>query len=143
MIIFILVLIGIVGIAVGLWSIIYLRQFKRSEYVPHNWKKIRVGVLLIAVLLGLSSWPGTHWMGYPFAGEADKDIGRIVGIPFFVSYFDGDGQEYKGPFSVINTFLNSFFWFFVPNVVLFVYAKHWKQRIINSCPNASQARRGR
>jgi hypothetical protein len=129
MIIFILILIGIVGIVVGIWSIIYLRQFKESEYAPQNWKKLRARVLLIAILLGLLTWPGTYYMGYPFAGEVEKDKGRIVGIPFFVTYFDSEGRDFLGPFTRISVTLNGLFWFFVPNILLFAYAKKRKKRL--------------
>lgn len=121
MIIYFLAAIGIVGIIIGIWSILYLRKFAKTEYTPTYWKKLRIGVLLFSIVLGLLTWPGTYFMGYPLKGE--KETGRIVGIPFFVAYFDSEGCDYVGPLTMPGVVMNGLFWFVFPHILLSAYSK--------------------
>ena len=121
MIIYILAAIGIVGLIFGFWSIFYLRKFARTEYATPFWKKLRIGVLVFAILIALLTWPGTYFMGYPFKGE--NETVRIVGIPFFVAYFDSEGRDYVGPLTLPGVIMNGLFWFVCPHLLLAAYSK--------------------
>lgn len=115
---YILTGIGILGIIIGIWSIINLKKIDKYDYVPSYWKKLRASVFIFALLLGISTWPGTFFMGY----SLNEKI-RAVGIPFIVAYFDSDGRDYLSSFALFSIVMNGLFWFALPNILLSVYSK--------------------
>jgi hypothetical protein len=130
MTIFILAAIGIIGIIFGFWSIFYGRRFAKSEYAPSYWKKLRIGIFLIGILVGILSWPGTYFMGYPL--KSGNDTGRVVGIPFIVGYFDSAGRDYVGPFTMPGVLGNGLFWFLFPQILLATYIVRYNVQKTNS-----------
>jgi hypothetical protein len=56
-------------------------------------------------------------MGYPIHAEAE--VGRIVGFPFFVAYFDSEGRDYVGVLTMPGVIANALFWFVAPQLVLY------------------------
>ncbi len=73
-------------------------------------------VLALGLALAVGSWLLTFFMGYPVSVEPKP--GRVVGIPFFVAYFDSEGRDYVGPLTLPGAIANSLFWFLVPQLVL-------------------------
>ena len=67
MIISILAITGVIGLILGFWSIVYLSRSFNSEAVTPNLKKLRLTVLIISIIIGILSWPGTILMGYPIS----------------------------------------------------------------------------
>lgn len=120
-IISVLTLLGILSLILGFWSILYVNKFIKSGHAFPNWKKLRVIVLLIGLILGMLSWPGTFFMGYPlsFGGETI----RVVGIPFMAAYFDSSGHDYVGFLTPLSVFGNGIFWFFLPHIFFAIYTK--------------------
>ena len=43
---------------------------------------------------------------------------RIVGIPFYVAFFDKYGADYCGSFTHWSVIGNTIFWFLVPQIIL-------------------------
>jgi len=117
----VLAVFGIFACITGFWALAYLKRFAWSENAPPYWKKLRTGILLAGIFIGILSWPGTYFMGYPFKSGNGK--GRVVGIPFMVGYFDNAGRDYVGPFTMPAVIGNGIFWFLFPHVILAVYAK--------------------
>ena len=79
----------------------------------------------LGVICGIASWPLTYAMGYRF--ENPEGIGRIVGIPFMVAFFDSRGRDYIGSFMMFSLVGNAFFWFLVPSIALALYGRqYWK-----------------
>jgi hypothetical protein len=123
MIISVLAIIGLIGLFLGFWSIFYVKRFVKSEAASPNWKKLHLTVLIIGLIIGVLSWPGTFLMGYPIS--SDVETIRVVGIPFIVAYFDSAGHDYVGPLTLLSIIGNGIFWFLIPQIVL---AIHLRQR---------------
>jgi len=85
MIIILLALLGIAGIILGVVSLFWAKSIGLSEFVPKNWRRMRVISLLIGILIGVASWPGTYFMGYPYTFE--KETWRVVGLPIVAAFF--------------------------------------------------------
>ena len=108
---------GFAGIVVGGLA---LRKnwMKTSTADASTWRRWLWRSLLFGVLLGAASWPLTYWMGYPIHVEAE--VGRVVGFPFFVAYFDSEGRDYVGMLTMPGVIANGLFWFIVPQVALYL-----------------------
>jgi hypothetical protein len=128
MLIIIFAIAGLVGIVAGIYSLRWLSRFSSSGRLPIHWKSLRIGILVSGILLGLASWPLTYAMGYPYE-EPGHGTGRIVGLPFFVAYFDSEGFDFVGPITPVSAFANVAFWFLLPHVLLAVFAKLWQAHI--------------
>jgi hypothetical protein len=135
MIIIILAIVGLAGIIVGIVSLFWAKSLSKSEREPKKWKRIRIIALLLGILIGVGSWPGTYFMGYPYKGEKATETGRVVGLPMMVAYFDSEGRDYVGPFTMPAVVGNSIFWFFLPHIILVMREKIRKR-------NAQQINRG-
>lgn len=118
MIIIILALIGLLGMIMGIISLFWAKKIGRSETPPKNWKKLRMIVLAVGILIGLASWPSTYFMGYPYKGEKEAHTGRIVGLPIMVAYFDSEGRDYISPFTMPAVVGNFIFWSLLPHTIL-------------------------
>jgi hypothetical protein len=127
MIIYILAAIGLICIIIGGWAIYYLKKFAKTEYATSSWKNFRIFILIFAILIGLLSWPGTYFMGYPF--EVEKEIWRVVGIPFVVAFFDSEGRDYVGPLTMLGIVMNGLFWFLFPHNLLALYSLRLKKKL--------------
>ena len=115
-IVIIIAIIGFLGIVAGVFA---LRA---------NWLKVKLGesnnltgrwlwfAMLIGIVLGISSWPLTYFIGYSIHIEAQ--VGRVVGFPFFVAYFDNAGRDYVGPLTLPGVIANCIFWFLIPQLAL-------------------------
>jgi hypothetical protein len=62
-------------------------------------------------------------MGYPL--HVGKEVARIVGVPFFVAYFDAEGADFVGPLTMPGVMANCVFWFLLPQTILFLV---WRRR---------------
>jgi hypothetical protein len=118
MTIIILAIIGLAGIILGVVSLFWANSLSRAEATPKKWKRMRIMTLLLGIILGTVSWPGSYFMGYPYKGEEENPTGRVVGLPIMVAYFDAEGRDYIGPFTMPAVFGNGLFWFFLPHVIL-------------------------
>jgi len=135
MIIIILAIVGLAGVILGIVSLFWAKSLAKSEREPKKWKRMRIIALLLGILIGVGSWPGTYFMGYPYKGEKSTETGRVVGLPIMVAYFDSEGSDYIAPFAMPAVVGNAVFWFFLPHVIL-VTRKKLKKR------NAQQKNRG-
>jgi len=108
---------GFAGIVVGGFAL-GKNWVKTATGGASTWRRWLWLSLLLGVLLGAASWPLTYWMGYPIHVEAE--VGRVVGFPFFVAYFDSEGRDYVGTFTMPGVIANGLFWFIVPQLVLYL-----------------------
>ena len=125
MIISVLAIIGLIGLVTGIWAFFYVNRFIKSEDAPLKWKKLRRYVLIIGLLIGVLSWPGTFLMGYPIT--SGKETIRVVGIPFIAAYFDSAGRDYIGPQTMLSVIGNGIFWFLVPHIFLAIYLRQRRE----------------
>jgi hypothetical protein len=121
MIISVLAIIGLIGLFTGLWAFFYVNRFIKSEDAPLKWKKLRRYVLIIGLLIGVLSWPGTFFLGYPISSGTETI--RVVGIPFIAAYFDSAGRDYISPLMLLGVTGNGIFWFLVPHIFLAIYLR--------------------
>ena len=118
--------IGLVGLVVGVFALRFISRVQRSGETPPNWRRLRWTTLVFGALLGIGSWPLTFLMGYPIA--TPEGPGRIVGLPFFVAFFDSAGRDYVGSVTLLGCIANLAFWFMVPQMIVAVYGALWRRR---------------
>jgi hypothetical protein len=84
----------------------------------------RMIATVFGVICGIASCPLTYFMGYRF--ETSEGIGRIVGIPFMVAFFDSRGLDYVSSFLMISIIANAVFWSLFPQVPLLFWGNRWR-----------------
>lgn len=115
----IIAIFGFAGILTGIVSLRanYLKsKIARSSISSRRWFW---AAILIGVASGIASWPLTYWMGYSI--HIESEVGRVVGFPFFVAYFDSAGRDYVGPLTLPGVIANGLFWFLIPQLALHLY----------------------
>ena len=65
------------------------------------------------------------WMAYPMA--TPEGPARIVGVPFFVAFFDSAGRDYVSAWTLWGCVGNVLFWFMVPQIAVSIYGRQWRQ----------------
>lgn len=118
--------VGLVGIVAGLYAVYAAGKFAARGAAPAKWRLLRLSALALGVVLGVATWPLTVWMGYPI--ETPSGVGRVVGLPFFVAFFDSAGRDYVGPLTTPAAIANVVFWFMVPQLALLFGGHHWRKR---------------
>lgn len=89
--VYFLAFIGLAGIVGGIFALRAAKRFSLSGLAPKRWHMYRMIAIVLGVICGVASWPLTYVMGYRF--ETPEGIGRIVGIPFMVAFFDSRGRD--------------------------------------------------
>ena len=125
-IVLVLAFLGVVGIAAGIWSMIFLNRTSTTDSASPGWTRLRVTVFVVGLALGILSCPGTIFLGYPVA-SGDNAI-RVVGIPFMAASFDSQGRDYVGLVTLPSIIGNGVFWFLLPHIVLAVLRKNRRQQ---------------
>ena len=118
--------IGLVGLVAGVFALRFISRVRRSGEAPPHWHRLRCTTLVFGALLGIGSWPLTFWLGYPIV--TPEGPGRIVGLPFFVAFFDSAGRDYVGSVTLLGCIANLAFWFMVPQVIAALYGARWRRR---------------
>jgi hypothetical protein len=119
--------IGLAGLVAGVFALRFISRVQRSGEAPPNWRRLCSTTLILGALLGISSWPLTFWMGYPIA--TPEGPGRIVGLPFFVAFFDSAGRDYVSAITFWGCIANLAFWFMVPQMIAALYGARWRKRL--------------
>lgn len=122
-------IVGLLGLGFGLWAHIYLNRFKKFLPINHKWKKFRTAVMIVGLVLGVLSVPGTVFMWYPFTYNGEMH--RIFGIPFMAAMMDSRGHDYVGTRTLYCMIGNSVFWYVVPQIIFALYTKKTEARIKN------------
>lgn len=60
---------------------------------------------------------------YPMPGV--EEANKVVGFPLIVAVFDETGRDYVGPLSGIFFLGNAIIWYFLPQPLLFLWAKYF------------------
>ena len=125
-IIVILALLGLAGVIVGGWALVAAFLTARQPQRPSDWW-LRCSVMLVlGSLLGWAAWHFPLVLGY----HRTFDDGRwwFAGLPFFEACFDSRGRDFIGEFTLPAVIGNAVFWFLVPQIVLFLYARSYRKR---------------
>jgi len=117
---------GLIGIICGVIAECKIWLLFKNNIAPTDLKKQQIISLLSGLIIGMASWPGTYFMGYPYS--SGRETGRVVGIPFMVAFFDSEGRDYVGPYTMPAVIANIIFWFFVPQIILFIYLRLKKEQ---------------
>jgi hypothetical protein len=118
-----LAIFGLFGIAVGVYSLRKNWKWSSSNVTGTLSRRNVVILIIIGAIVGIATWPATYFMGYPL--HVGKEVARIVGVPFFVAYFDAEGADFVGPLTMPGVIANSIFWFLLPQTILFFV---WRRR---------------
>src|SRR5215813_6840665 len=116
-----IVLLGIVGLAGIVAGFFALRSIARTSrgVRPSRWLTVRISSVAVGLILGVASWPLTYWMAYSMA--TPEGPARIVGLPFFVAFFDSAGRDYVSAWTLWGCVGNVLFWFMVPQIAVSIY----------------------
>jgi hypothetical protein len=98
---------GSAGIVAGAFALRATGESSTRGPAPNKWRVLRFTTLVIGILIGITSWLLTYWMTY--AIDTPEGIGHIVGLPFFVAFFDSAGRDYIGPLTMPGMVANAFF----------------------------------
>jgi hypothetical protein len=115
---------GLFGVIAGMLALISNYRLPRGSGLPGNWSGLRKLATFVGAVVGLATWPLTYFMGDPIS--TPDGPGRVVGIPFFVAFFDSAGRDYVGPLTLPGAVANVAFWALFPQVVLYAY--RWRFR---------------
>jgi hypothetical protein len=72
---------------------------------------------------------GLAALSFIFAGDigyavsTPEGLGRVVGIPFFVAFFDAEGSDYVGWITYVGILGNVVVWLLLPQLVLAMYLR--------------------
>jgi len=121
-------LIGVAGVVAGGFAFRFVREVARSETRPPNLIALRRVALAVGVMFGVASWPLTGAIGYAY--RTSSGVGRIVGLPFMVAYFDATGHDYLSPLTLPAALGNSIFFALCPQIILsgYVIAQRFRRR---------------
>ena len=120
----VLAVIGLAGIISGVFALRFIARLSLSTGAPPRWRGSRIAAVITGLILGVASWPLTFWMGYPIG--TPEGPGRIVGLPFFVAFFDSAGRDYVGPLTLVGCVANGIFWFMAPQLVIAGLGRRWR-----------------
>ncbi len=126
MLILVCALIGVAGIVAGGLARRFIRAVARTEAGPRNLPGLRWVALTVGIVVGVASWPLTGLMRYPYS--TSKGVGRVVGLPFMVAYFDAAGRDYVSPLSLPAIVGNVAFFALFPQIVLSGYVVAQRRR---------------
>jgi hypothetical protein len=124
--VYFLAFIGLAGILGGIFALRANRKFALSGLAPKRWRIYHVMAIVLGMLCGIASWLLTGAMGYPF--ETPEGIGRIVGIPFIVAFFDSRGRDYISSFMMLSIIANASFWSLFPQLLLLPWGYLWRMK---------------
>lgn len=124
--VFVLALIGLLGIAGGIHAFRATKRFALLGLAPERWHMYRKIAIVLGVICGIASWLLTGAMGY--RTETPEGIGRIVGIPFMVAFFDSRGRDYVSSFMMISIIANAVFWSLLPQLPLLFWGYRQRSR---------------
>ena len=114
-----IMLIGLAGLLFGVWASIAAFLPSRQPAGLPDWPARRTRAFGFGLLLGLVVFAGQCglWFGYPLIQNGES--WWVVGIPFPAAMFDHHGHDYIGLLTLPFFIVNAFFWFLVPQMVLF------------------------
>lgn len=118
--------VGLVGVIAGVLASRANDGFPSQGAAPRTWPRLLRISRIFGLIVGVCTWPLTYWMGYSIA--TPNGVGRIVGIPFMVAFFDSKGHDYIGLMTVLGVIGNGVFWSLVPEGFLFAYGHLWRKR---------------
>jgi hypothetical protein len=125
-VVFFLAFIGLAGIVGGIFSIRATKKFALLGLAPKRWHIYRKIAIVLGVICGIVSWLLTGAMGYRI--ETPEGMGRIVGIPFMVAFFDSRGHDYVSSFMMISLIANAVFWSLFPQLLLLLCGHGWRAK---------------
>ena len=120
-----LALVGLIGLALGAWALVSILTARRLLRPPHWWVRCLV-TLVAGLFLGWVVWRYQLLVGYPLPLGGQR--WWVVGIPFFAAAFDSHGHDFLGSLTLPALVGNSVFWFLVPQIALFFYARAYTKR---------------
>ena len=112
---------GIAGLVSGVLAVRYVNR-KCSETPRVTAGAIRLVAWIVGVALGAASFIFAGEVGYGIA-TPEGGLGRVVGIPFFVAFFDAEGNDYVGWITYAGALGNAIFWLVAPQILVALYLR--------------------
>jgi hypothetical protein len=84
-------------------------------------RRVRLLAWLVGAALGAVSFAFVNEIGYSIATPEGE--GRVVGIPFFVAFFDAEGNDYVGWITYAGALGNVIVWLLAPRMLVALYMR--------------------
>ena len=111
---------GIIGIIAGVLALKFVDRAASRAPSAAPWRVIRTSALVAGSCLVVATYVWVTALGYEIS--TPEGSGRIVGLPFFVAFFDARGADYIGWITYVGALGNAVFWFLVPQLGVAAYA---------------------
>jgi hypothetical protein len=112
---------GIIGIVAGVLAWRYVARSASKSPSSAPWRAIRVTAIISGIVLAVVTYRWVTSLGYSIS--TPEGAVRIVGLPFFVAYFDSTGNDYVGWITYVGALGNIIFWFLAPQLAAALYAR--------------------
>ena len=111
---------GIVGLVSGVMGARYVSR-KVAGTPAGTTRSFRLLAWVIGVALGVLSFIFVDEIGYGMA-TPEGEV-RVLGIPFFVAFFDAEGNDYVGWITYAGALGNVIVWLLAPQILLALYIR--------------------
>jgi len=92
------------------------RSTKQNNTASSAWQNIYRWRWVVGVPFAIVS----AFVYFPMSGETESY--RVMGFPLMVAAFDEAGRDYVGPFTGPSFIANAVIWYFLPHIILMVWA---------------------
>ena len=116
-----LIVVAILIVAIEVFAAKRNRMVQKEGLAAAKWKQVYRWRWLIGIPFAVAS----AFVSYPMAGETESY--KVMGFPLFVAAFDEAGRDYVGPFTGPFFVGNAVIWYFLPQVILYVWVKLRRQ----------------
>ena len=114
---YLLIVLAVFIIVAEIFAATRNRTVMREGNAPSKWQRVYRWRWFIGIPFAVAS----AFIIYPMAGENVNYM--VLGFPLFVAAFDESGRDYVGVFTAPFFLLNSITWYFLPQLILYVWAK--------------------
>jgi hypothetical protein len=111
-----LMLAGLVVVAAEVFAGRRNLRTRKAGHAGTSWLVLYRWRYLVGVPFGVAS----AFFRYPVARGTETF--HIVGFPFMAAAFDQAGADYVGPFTGVALLGNAAIWFFIPQLLLWIWA---------------------
>jgi hypothetical protein len=110
-------ILGILGLIAGVVALRRNRSFAATEQAHKSWVQLRRWSWLVSLALAV----GSYFISFSYQAEAE--VYRVLGFPFFAAAFDEAGRDYIGPLTVPAMIGNAVFFALLPHIALWLSSR--------------------
>ena len=93
------------------------KQHSEKWHMFYRWRWV-IGIPFVII---------SAFITYPMPAIVTEQAYKIVGFPIIVAVFDESGRDYVGPLSFVFFLGNAMIWYFLPQLILLIWAKYFSK----------------